>query len=765
MRTIMRIMKTELRVMFFSPIAWMVLIVFAFQAGLTYCDEMGDQLRSLAMGYRPYNVTASLFGHRGVFAEMLNNLYLYIPLLTMGLMSRELSSGSIKLLYSSPVSNFQIVLGKYLSVVVYGLMLIAILLIPMIFTIFTIKDPDIPLMFTGLLGVFITICAYAAIGLFMSTITRYQVVAAIGTLAILAVLNFIGGVGQDIDIVRDITYWLSISGRSKIFLEGMICSRDILYFILVIFMFLAFTYIKLQGERLKKSILRTSTSYLLVVVFVLLVGYGSSRPVMIAYYDVTATKVNTLTPNSQEIMKKLDGGLTLTTYVNLLDDTWYNGSPSYKNYDMERFERYVRFKPEMKIKYVYYYGKGTSQHYDKIYKDLSTEERFAKVCEGYDYNPKMFISAEEVHKTEDISAENGRFVRVFKRDNGQKAYLRIYNDQYVHPFESEITAALKTLVGKSPLIAFVTGHGERGSGDYSDKGYAAFAKNPGFRNALINQGYQVRELTLGQPVAGDVDAIVISDMKSPFTPEEYENYRSYVERGGNLIILGEPKRQAFMNPVVEELGLRFSDGVLVAPSKQYLADIIAANVMEGALEASPYFEDMIRRGQTVITPSACAVQVIDTTKGFRIAEVLATRPQGSWIEYETTDFLNDTVKINPAKGEVEQSNSVMLYLTREVPGKQQQRIFVIGDADCLSTKELSTSRAGLNGSNFTLITEMFRCLSYGEYPIETSRVRPPDNNVYLPQDSLIWLQLGFIGLIPFGIMVWAILFLIRRKRN
>ena len=91
-------MKTELRVMFFSPIAWMVLIVFAFQAGLTYCDEMSDQLRHLAMGYRPYNVTVALFGYRGVLAEMLNNLYLYIPLLTMGLMSRELSSGSIKLL-------------------------------------------------------------------------------------------------------------------------------------------------------------------------------------------------------------------------------------------------------------------------------------------------------------------------------------------------------------------------------------------------------------------------------------------------------------------------------------------------------------------------------------------------------------------------------------------------------------------------------------------------------------------------------------------
>ena len=97
-------MKTELRVLFFSPIAWMVLVVFAFQLGVGYCDRLSDGLRSLAMGYSLYNATASLIGgYRGVFSEMLNNLYLYIPLLTMGLMSRELSSGSIKLLYSSPV--------------------------------------------------------------------------------------------------------------------------------------------------------------------------------------------------------------------------------------------------------------------------------------------------------------------------------------------------------------------------------------------------------------------------------------------------------------------------------------------------------------------------------------------------------------------------------------------------------------------------------------------------------------------------------------
>lgn len=759
-------MKTELRVLFFSPIAWMVLIVFGFQAGLAYCDGFSEELRSQAMGYRPFNVTYNLIGgFDGVYSQMLNNLYLYIPLLTMGLMSRELSSGSIKLLYSSPVSNLQIVLGKYLSVIVYGLILVGVLLIPMVFTMIFVKDADIPFMFTALLGVFITVCAYAAIGLFMSTITKYQVVAAIGTLAVLAVLNFIGGVGQNIDLVRDITYWLSISGRSKVFLEGMICSKDIFYFLLVIFMFLSFTFIKLQGERLKRSVLRSSMSYVVVLVIVFIVGYFSSRPVMIAYYDATATKRNTLTENSQEIMKKFEGGLSLTTYVNLLDDTWYNASPEAKNFDMERFERYVRFKPDMEVKYVYYYGPGTNAHYDKVYKGLSPKERMLKVCEGYDYDPDMFISAEEVNKMDDISAERGRFVRVFKRDNGKKAYLRVYEDMYVHPFESEITATLKTLVDKSPMVAFVAGHGERSYSDYGEKGYAAFAQNPSFRNSLINQGFQVRELTLAQPVPEDVDVLVLSDLKSALTSEEYANYSSFVDRGGNLVILGEPKRQANMNPLIEKLGLRFSEGILVAPNEQYLDDIIAARITEGALNASPYFIQLIRGGNTIITPSACAVNVIDTTKGFEISQVLATNTQGSWIEYETTDFINEKSTINGKIGEVEKSNSVMLYLTRSIKDKPQQRIFVGGDADCLSVKELSTNRAGLNGSNYSLITEMFRSLSYDEYPIDTSRVRPPDDDLFLSQGSMIWVKVLLIWLIPLSIMAWSIVFLIRRKRK
>ena len=76
------------------------------------------------MGGGGIDLTLGIFGgQRGLFVAVQSYLYLYIPLLTMGLMSRELGSGSIKLLYSSPVTNVQIILGKYCSMLAYGLVL------------------------------------------------------------------------------------------------------------------------------------------------------------------------------------------------------------------------------------------------------------------------------------------------------------------------------------------------------------------------------------------------------------------------------------------------------------------------------------------------------------------------------------------------------------------------------------------------------------------------------------------------------------------
>src|SRR5690606_22730763 len=235
MKKVFKIARLELNILFYSPIAWLLLIIFGIQAGLTFTDILYTQETNQQLE-RPLRVLSKILfaGDIGLFKAGQDTLYLYIPLLTMGLLSRETSSGSIKLLLSSPVNISEIVLGKFLSIVIYSFLLVLVLSMYVAAAAFSIETLDLQFVLGGLLGLFLLACAYAAIGLFMSSLTSYQVVAAISTLAVLAALNFMGQVGQDYDLIRDITYWMSISGRTDKMVNGLITSRDLIYFILVI---------------------------------------------------------------------------------------------------------------------------------------------------------------------------------------------------------------------------------------------------------------------------------------------------------------------------------------------------------------------------------------------------------------------------------------------------------------------------------------------------------------------------------------------------
>ena len=134
-------------------------------------------------------------------------------------------------------------------------------------------------------------------------------------------------VAGDIAFVRDITYWLCLSGRTNEMISGLLCSEDILYFVIVISMFLLLSILKLQSTRQRVSFSMVWGKYLGVVVIAMLLGFVTSRPVMMCYYDATETKRNTLTPNSQEVMSKLEGGMTITTYVNFWIGIIISGCP------------------------------------------------------------------------------------------------------------------------------------------------------------------------------------------------------------------------------------------------------------------------------------------------------------------------------------------------------------------------------------------------------------------------------------------------------
>ena len=721
-------------------------------------------LPSIEMGYDVTAITYGLFVDPwgGVFPAIQGYLYFYIPLLTMGVVSRELSSGSIKLLYSSPITNFQIIIGKYFAMMLYGLVMMCTLILLIISGGCIVEHFDWAMVFTGLLGIYLLLCAYAAIGVFMSSLTNYQIMAAIGTLIVLMLLSMVGGWGQDIDFIRNITYWLSINGRSMTFINGMICSEDLIYFIVVICLFLSLTIIRLNAVRQKIKFSITLGRNFVAIAIACLIGYFSSMPILKVYYDATETKMNTLTENSQEIVKQMTGDVTITTYINVLDPQggWF-AMGGFLLPDMERFEQYLRFKPDMKLKYVYYYDTCVNPQLDARYPGMSLREKMVEICKIYGYDTNKFLTPAEIRSKIDLLGEGNTFVRQVERENGEKAWLRIYNDMARFPTEREISAAFKRMVMKLPVVGFLKGHGERNYNRERDRDYSSFANDKKFRYALMNQGFDVEYVTLDKPVREDINIMVIAESREPFTDTEKDALQQYIDRGGNLFILGEPKRQEVMNPLFLKFGFELMEGQLVKQDSNLQADIIVSWPTEEANEIAYDFGTMCEYERVIVSQGVCGLlQVSDM--GYTVTELFKSDTVGSWNELETTDFVDDTIRLNPTIGEVEQSYPTMVALSRQVNGKEQ-RIILSGDADCISNGELMGQRRGINASNFSVIMGGFFWLSNNEVPIDVRRPAFPDDCLYIGSTgaSVMWWML--VVILPVALAGVAIVSAIRRK--
>ena len=134
--------------------------------------------------------------------------------------------------------------------VVFALIFVIILALPTIVMFISVPHVDITLILAGLLSMFLLILTYCSIGLFMTTLTSYQVVAAGCHPFRISISQLCGrNWTQESIFFREITYWLSIKGRASEMVGGLICSDDVIYFLAVILLFLWLSVIKLNNEK------------------------------------------------------------------------------------------------------------------------------------------------------------------------------------------------------------------------------------------------------------------------------------------------------------------------------------------------------------------------------------------------------------------------------------------------------------------------------------------------------------------------------------
>lgn len=764
MKIILKIARTELQMLFYSPIAWLLLLCFIIQTGLKFSSVYHHFMFSMENYGGAFQASSWLFvnnnGQIGLWYIIQNFLYLYIPLLTMGIVSKELSSGSIKLLYAAPISNAQIILGKFLSLVVYSAILTGVLAIYVVYAWCTIENFEAAWILTGLFGLFLLMCTYMAVGIFVSCLTSYQIIAAVGTFMVLMLLGMVSNWGQHYDFVRDVTYWLSINGRVSTFIQGMLCSEDLIYFPVIAAMFLALTIIRLDAIRQKQKFTKVASKYVTVVLMVCVIAYVSSQPMFWGYYDATSTKENTLTPVSQEVIEKLDGGMKITSYVNVLDPNYNSYAyPGFIIYNQRFFRMYTKFKPEVKLDVVYYYADTEETTLGGQYAHMSAWEKAKVICEITGTDSCMLKTKEEVDQMVDLSEEGYMFIRQIERENGQKEWLRNYEGGFF-PGEGEITVALKRMVMTLPKIGFLIGHNERSMEDPGPRGYNRISGNKRVMTSVWNQGFDVEEVTLQKRIPEDILAVFIPDPKVAFTPEEEVILQEYIDRGGNLVILGEPRNREVLNPMLRKFfGLELTP-VLVGGALQFKT---ASPDVFGVLPTTWARTNLPNLNETyeLAMFGTSGVEVVED-KGFEIHPIAETDSRSAyWTEVETTDYVDDTVRFNPVVGEISKRFTPVMGLTRQV-GEKEQRIIIAGDADMLSNNAF-IQNAGLSALNHKLMLGGCYWMSEGAAPIDVSRPMPTDDKVAVSVSGVKYIRWGFLGFFPLLVLGVAVYQWMRRR--
>ncbi len=226
----------ELSGLFYSPMAYVIGALFLLASGLWFFHKI----------FIP-GQEASL---RPLFEAMAYIMVFAVPVLTMRLISDELRSGTVETLMTAPVTDTQVILGKFLGVLVFYLVLLVLTgVFWALIAVFGQADAGVAAM--GYLGMVLLGATFLAVGIFTSSLTRYQLLAAIVGIAILAVF----GILMRVMVAHTPQPWSHLAARLNVmsyfedFSRGVFDTRGLIYFLSITALFLFLSVKTLESRQ------------------------------------------------------------------------------------------------------------------------------------------------------------------------------------------------------------------------------------------------------------------------------------------------------------------------------------------------------------------------------------------------------------------------------------------------------------------------------------------------------------------------------------
>jgi ABC-2 type transport system permease protein len=250
MNNVLALARKELRSYFASPIGYVITGLFAVLFGWIFYAYLSFFVRSseqMMMGGGAPNVNQQMIA--GLLQTTATIILFVMPMITMRTYSEEKRSGTIELLLTSPVSDVQIILGKFFGAMgLFAAMLgVTVLYISILFF---LGNPEWKPVIAGYLGLLLMGGCFIAVGLLVSSLTKNQIVAGIATFAVFLFLWVINWIGESAGpTAREIVTYVSITDHFSDFARGVIDTKHLVYYLSFITFGLFLTAKSVDSER------------------------------------------------------------------------------------------------------------------------------------------------------------------------------------------------------------------------------------------------------------------------------------------------------------------------------------------------------------------------------------------------------------------------------------------------------------------------------------------------------------------------------------
>jgi ABC-2 type transport system permease protein len=249
MKRIYYIFQKELKSYFFSPIAYVTLTLFLLISGFVFYLIFSEMARQTSMGMGYEGVNAPQMVTRYFFGWLSTILLFLVPLITMGVYAEEKKKGTYELLFTSPLHNLQLILGKFLANLAFCLLLFAgsaLIMTPL----FLAAPPDPGPTLVAYLGLILFAASILSLGSFLSTLTENQIIAAILTFVLVLVLWFMNIFAEGgTEGIQAYLSYLSPLRHLEDFQKGVLDLSHVVYFLSVCVLGVFLTYRSLETMR------------------------------------------------------------------------------------------------------------------------------------------------------------------------------------------------------------------------------------------------------------------------------------------------------------------------------------------------------------------------------------------------------------------------------------------------------------------------------------------------------------------------------------